>query len=73
MVISSGSQWFQGQTKAQPIEPGRRGVGRNQVGGCETTMVAVKPPPSGGGGIGICCTGQLVALQPSLEGCGAHS
>ena len=35
-------------------------------------MVATNHHQSGGGGCGICCTEQAVALQPSLEGCGAH-
>lgn len=40
VVISSGSQWFQGQNYGQLMVSGRRGVGRNKIGGLGPTEVA---------------------------------
>ena len=55
------------------MDSSRRGVEGIKFCGMGLSGLAGKPPPSGGGGGGICCTEQIAALQPSLEGCGAHN
>ena len=47
---SGGPKGFSGQPNGQIRHPTRRGVEIGQEGGCGTTEVAGKPPPSGGGG-----------------------
>ena len=62
-----------GQSIGQRGDSGRRGDEINQELGVGPNGVATNHHQSGGGGCGICCTEQLAALQPSLEGCGAHN
>ena len=45
---SGGSQGYLGQNNGQTMNPTRRGFERSKVDGLWTTMVARKPPPSGG-------------------------
>ena len=73
VVISSGSQWFSGQSLGQNPKPGRRGDGESQMVGLWTNEMARKPPPSGGGGGLFCAAEARVALQLCLGMCGAHS
>ena len=60
---SGGVHWDWGQRLGQQMEPGRRGVERNKIGGLGPTEMIRKPPPSGGGG-GVCwCSRGQLALQ----------
>ena len=68
-----GVHWVLGQHIGQKMIPTRRGADRNKNGTMGLPEVAGKPPPSCGGGGGSAETEQQLALQPSLEGCGAHT
>ena len=46
-----GVHWVLGQPIGQNMDPGRRGVERNKIGGLGPTEMIRKPPPSGGGGV----------------------
>ena len=72
MANLGGVHWVSGQSKGQGLKSTRGGIERDKLGIVGPTEVVGKPPQSGGVGGLSCCTGQLVALQLTLESCGAH-
>ena len=69
---SGGVHRFQGQTFGQNWKPGRRGIERSQKWEVGPTMVARKPPPSGGVGCGAADAGASLPLQVCLMLSGAQ-
>ena len=70
---SGGSHWVLGQTKGQNPKPTRRGFEWTKLEGLWTTVVAGNHLKRVVFGCAAAETEQVAALQPSLEGCGAHS